>query len=109
MTFKIPIIKRTRAPNKPKNPPIEQTSPSKTIKSSSTQTKFTFKTGKGFEPIDPSKHVELFNAYQDTPAPLYPENLTKVFKEDFTAEASQKELNVIVDYVITKIGTTWKK
>ena len=50
-------------------------------------------------PIDQSKHIELFTAFSDLSTPIYRENLTKVFNEELTAEASQKELKIITDYV----------
>ena len=87
---------------------MEQKSPFKTHKSSSTQTEFTSNKGRGLEPVDPSKHVELFNAYQDTPL-SYRESLTKVFTEQFIAEASQKVLKVIIGYVITQKEDDLKK
>ena len=74
----------------------------KTFKSSSTQTEYTSNNGKGLDPLDPTKHSELFTAYNDLPTPLYPQNLTKVFNEEFIAEASQKELKVIIDYINTE-------
>ena len=78
---------------------MDQTETPKSFKSSSTQTEYTSNKGKGLDPLDPSKHIELFTAYNDLATHIYREKLTKVFNEEFIAEASQKELKVIIDYV----------
>ena len=88
---------------------MEQQSPSKTYKSSSTQTEITSNKGDRLEPVHPSKQVELFNAYQNTPSLLYGENLTKVFSEKFIAEASQKVLKVIIDCLTAQNWDDLKK
>ena len=82
---------------------------SKTFKSSSIQTEYTSNKGKGLDPLDPTKHGEIFTEYSDLPAPLYRQNLTKVFNEEFIAETSQKELKVIIDYVNTESWEDLKK
>ena len=88
---------------------MENPATSKTFKSSSTQTEYTTNKGKGLDPIDPTKHSELFTAYNDLPTPLYRLNLTKVFNEELLSEASQKELKIIMDYVKTEIWEDLKK
>ena len=98
-TFKIPIKRRFRAPNKTTNPQMEQPSNSKTFTSCSTQTEFNSNKGKGLDPLDQSKHENLFDAHNDLPTPLYRENFNKVFNEEFLAEASQRELKPITDLV----------
>ena len=113
-TFQVPIHKRYRAPNK-QNPQtenphqMENPDTSKTFKSSSTQTEYTTNKGKGLDPTDPTKHSELFTAYNDLPIPLYRLNLTKVFNEELLSEASQKELKIIMDYVKTENWEDLKK
>ena len=113
-TFQVPIRKKYRAPNK-QNPQIEnlpqRENPDtvKTFKTSSTQTENTTNKGKGLDPIDPTKHSELFTAYNDLPTPLYRLNLTKVFNEELLSEASQKELKIIMDYVKTENWEDLKK
>ena len=74
-TFQVLIHKRYRAPNKQnpqiENPPqMENPDTGKTFKTSSTQTEYTTNKGKGLDPIDPTKHSELFTAYNDLPTPL---------------------------------------
>ena len=113
-TFQVPIHKRYRAPNKqnPQTeipPQMENPDTSKTFKSSSTQTEYTTNKGKGLDPIDPTKHSELFTAFNDLPTPLYRLNLTKVFNEELLSEASQKELKIIMDYVKTENWEDLKK
>ena len=88
---------------------MENPDTSKTVKSSSTQTEYTTNKGKGLDPIDPTKHSELFTAYNDLPTPLYRLNLTKVFNEELLSEASQKELKIIMDYVKTENWEDLKK
>ena len=88
---------------------MENPDTSKTFKSSSTQTEYITNKGKGIDPIDPTKHSELFTAYNDLPNPLYRLNLTKVFNEELLSEASQKELKIIMDYVKTENWEDLKK
>ena len=112
-TFQVPIHKRYRAPNKQNpqtenHPQMENSNTGKTFKTSSTQTEFTTNKGKGLDPIDPSKHSELFTAYNDLPTPLYRLNFN-VFNEELLSEASQKELKVIMDYVKTENWEDLKK
>ena len=108
-TFNIPIKRRFRAPNKTTNPQMEQPSNSKTFTSSSTQTEINSNKGKGLDPLDQSKHENLFDAYNDLPTPLYRENFNKVFNEEFLAEASQRELKPIIDLVKTQNWDDLKK
>ena len=67
---------------------MEQPSNSKTFTSCCTQTEFNSNKGKGLDPLDHSKHENLFDAYNDLPTPLSRENFIKVFNEKFLAEAS---------------------
>ena len=69
---------------------------------SSTKTDHTSNKGKGIYLIDETKRDDIFPCYNDTPTPLYRENLNKVFNEEFIAEASRKELKPIIDSVIPK-------
>ena len=108
-TFNVPIRKRNRAPNKRNNPQVENPYSFKTFKTSSTQTEFTTNKGKGLDPLAPTKHSELFTAYNDLPTPLYRLNLTKVFNEELLSEASQKELKIIMNYVKTENWEDLKK
>ena len=102
-TFNIPIKRRFRATNKIKNPQVEQPSHSETFTSCSTQTEFSSNKGKGLDPLDYSKHENLFDAYKDLPTPAYRENFNKVFNEEFMAEGSQQDLKPIIDSN-TKLG-----
>ena len=88
---------------------METTNSPKTFTTSSTQTEQTSNKGRGLEPLDPTKHEELFSAHNDLPTPEYRSNLTKVFNEEFIAEASQKELKIIMDYVTTRNWEDLKK
>ena len=108
-TFKIPIQKRYRAPNKKKSLQMDNTQTPKSFKSSSNQTEYTSNKGRGLEPLDPSKHIELLTAYNDLPTPIYRANLTKVFNEELISEASQKELKIIIDYVNSENWEDLKK
>ena len=109
-TYSIAIQKRFRAPNKKQLLQMETDNPlPKTLVNSSTQTECSSNKGRGLDPIDPSKHPELFTAHADTPTPAYRENLNKVFNEEFFAEASSKELKPIIDLVIAKNWEELKK
>ena len=108
-TFNIPIKGRFRAPNKIKNPQMEQPSSSKKFTSCSTQTEFNSNKGKGVDLLDHSKHENLFDAYNDIPTPVYRENFNKVFNEEFLAEASQRELKPSIDLVKTQNWDDLKK
>ena len=73
--FQVPIRKRYSAPNKQnpqvENPPqMENPVTGKTFKTLGIQTEYTTNKGKGLDPIDPTKHSELFTAYNDLPTPL---------------------------------------
>ena len=105
--FQVPIKKRFRAPNK-KLQMEQSTSTPKTLINSSTQTYYTSNKGKGLDVIGESKHEELFPSYDNTPAPLYRENLNRVFSEEFIAQASIKDLKHIIDLVTTQNAETTK-
>ena len=106
--FQIPIKKRFRAPNTKLQ--MEHSVPStKTLIDSSTQTDYSSNKGKGLEVIDESKHEDLFPSYNDTPTPLYRENLNKVLNEEFIAEASSKQLKPIIDLVVAQNWEDLKK
>ena len=51
----------------------------------------------------------MFKAHNDLHTPPYRENLNKVFNEEFLSEASQRELNVIIDLVKTQNWDGLKK
>ena len=102
-TFKIPMKRRFRAPNK-NEIHMEQQSPS--LISVSTQTDSTSNKGRGLDPLDLTRHEALFTAYDQTPTPLYRENLNRVFNEEFTAQASKKELSPIIEFVK---NSEWEK
>ena len=109
-TYSIPIQQRFRAPNKKQLLQIETDNPQpKTLVNSSTQTECSSNKGRGLDPIDPSRHPELFTAHADTPTTAYRKNLNKVFNEQFIAEASSKELKPIIDLVIAKNWEDLKK
>ena len=88
---------------------MEQPSNSKSFANSSTHTDYNLNKGKGLDPIDHSKHVEFFDAYDDLPKPSYRENSNKVFNEEFLAEVSQRELKAIFDLVKTQNWDDLKK
>ena len=50
--------------------------------------------GQGREPIDETKHAPLFEFENET-APNYRLNLSRVFGEEFLAEATQKDKNLL--------------
>ena len=102
-TFKIPIQKRFRAPNKNKIH-MEQHPPN--LISVSTQTDSTSNKGRGLDPLDLTRHEALFTVYDQTPTPLYRENLNRVFNEEFIAQASKKELGPIFEFVK---NSEWEK
>ena len=81
----------------------------KNLVNSSTQTEGHSNKGRGLDPIDPSKHQELFTAHADIPTSAYRENLNKEFNEEFIAEASRKELKPIIDLVLAKNWEDLKK
>ena len=51
----------------------------------------------------------MFDDYNDLPTPVSRENFNKVFKEDFLAEASQRDLKPIIDLVKTQNWDDLKK
>ena len=107
-TFQIPIKERFRFPNK--NLQMRHSfSSTKILVILSTQTDYISNKGKGLDAIDESKLEDLFPSYNDTPTPLYRENLNKVFNEEFKAEASSKELKPIIDLVTAQKRETLKK
>ena len=63
-TFKIPIQRRFRAPNKNK---IHMDQQPPNLISVSTQTDSTSNKGRGLDPLDPTKHEALFTVYDQTP------------------------------------------
>ena len=66
-TFKIPINRRPRAPNKRT---LQMDSiPTKSAISVATQTDIISNKGKGLDPLDPRNHEALFTAYDETPTP----------------------------------------
>ena len=69
-TYSIPILKRPRAPNKKLQLETETNQP-KNLVNSSTQTEGHSNKGRGLDPIDPSKHQELFTAHSEIPTPAY--------------------------------------
>ena len=81
----------------------------KNLENSSTQTECPSNKGRGLDPIDPSKHQELFTTHADILTYTYGENLNKVFNEEFIAEASSKELKAIIDLVLAKNWEDLKK
>ena len=81
----------------------------KNLVNSSTQTEGHSNKGRGLDPIDPSKHQELFTAHADIPTPACRENLNKVFNEEFIVVASSKELKPIIDLVLAKNWEDLKK
>ena len=88
-TFQVPIKKRFRAPNK--KPQMEQsTSTPKTLINSSTQTDYTSNKGKGLDVFDESKHEELFPSYDNTPTPLYCENIRAQLQTKRTFKLSRR-------------------
>ena len=71
-----------------------------------TQTDSTSNKGRGLDPLDSTRHEALFTAYDQTPTPLYWENLNRVFNEKFIAQASKKELSPIIEFVKKSV---WEK
>ena len=102
-TFKIPIQRRFRAPNKNKIH-MEQQPPN--LISVCTQTDSTSNKGRGLDSLDPTRHEALFTVYDQTPTPLYRENLNRVFNEEFIAQAPKKELSPIIEFVK---NSEWEK
>ena len=88
---------------------MEQPSNSKSFTNSSTQTDYNSKKGKGLDPVDQRKDIELFEAYNDLPTPSFKENLNKVFNEEFLSEVSQREFKIIMDLVKTQNWDELKK
>ena len=53
----------------------------------STQTDSTSNKGRGLDPLVPTRQEALFTVYDQTPTPLYQENLNRLFNEEFIAQA----------------------
>ena len=45
--------------------------------------------GRGLDPLNLARHEALFSAYDETPTPLYRENLNCLFNEEFIAQFSK--------------------
>ena len=67
-TYSTPILKRPRAPNKKLQMETETNQPKNRV-NLSTQTEGHSNKGRGLDPIDPSKHQELFTAHSVIPTP----------------------------------------
>ena len=77
---------------------MEQPNNSKSFTNSSTQTDYNSNKGKDLDPIEHTKHIDLFEAHNYLPTPSYREILNKVFNEEFLSEASQGELKIMHYY-----------
>ena len=56
--------------------------------------------------MDLASHEALFTAYDETPTPLYRENLNRVLNEKFIAQVLKKELSPIIEFVK---NSEWEK
>ena len=97
-TYERPITKRARKPKKRTmlSPNSENPTTSTNPISVATQTELIppqSNIGQGREPIDEMKHKPLFK-FENEPPPNYRSNLTRVFGEEFLAEASLKDRNL---------------
>ena len=97
-TYDRQITKRQRKPNKRKmlSPNSENPTTSTDPISVATQTDLTppqSNIGQGRDPIDETKHQPLFE-FDNVPPPNYRANLSRVFGEEFLAEASLKDKNL---------------
>ena len=97
-TFDRQIIKRVRrqktttmSHNNLNNPPTQNTPIS--VATQTDKTPPTSNLGQGREPIDENKHAPLFEFENET-APNYRLNLSRVFGEEFLAEAILKDKNL---------------
>ena len=77
----------------------------------STQTDSTSNKGRGLDPLHPTRHEALFTVYDQTPFPLYRQNLNRFFSGEpqslfFIAQASKKELSPIIEFVK---NSEWEK
>ena len=88
---------------------MEQPSNSRSFTNSSTQTNYNSNKCKNLDPIDHTKQIELFKAYNDLPTPSYRESLNKVFNEELLSEVSQREIKVLMDLVKTQNCDELKK
>ena len=87
------MVKRNRKPNKSK---ALNTQNSNNPISVATQTDINTTSsniGQGREPIDKSRHAPLFEFENENP-PDYRRNLSRVFGEEFLAEATLKDKNL---------------
>ena len=103
-SFKVPIKRRFRAPNK-KTIHMDQ-KPTNKLTSVATQTDPTSNKGRGLDPLDLATHEALFTAYDETPTPIYRENPNRLFNEEFFAQSSKKELSPFIEFVK---NSDWEK
>ena len=79
----------------------------KKFNSVATQTDPTSNKVSTLDPLGLARHEALFSAYDETPTPLYCENLNRFFNEVFIAQFSKKkELSPIIEIVK---NAEWKK
>ena len=90
-----PILKRFRRPNKKKittTPTMENSLTRPPLVTISTQTEQTDKFGKGREPIQTNLHPQIFPlSNHPERMPDYRKHLSKVFGEEFLAEAAKQD------------------
>ena len=105
-TFDRQIIKRARRPktntmshNNLNNPPTQNTPIS--VATQMDKTPPTSNLGQGREPIDENKHAPFFEFENET-APNYRLNLSRVFGEEFLAEATLKDKNLQTIFRLVK-------
>ena len=56
--------------------------------------------------LDLLKHEQLYTAYDESPIALYREKLTRIFNEEFIAQASNKYFDRIIKFIKIR---EWKK
>ena len=86
-----------------------QPTPDKQSKERSWQTDIESNKSKRLSAIQEHKHAEIFTAIDHLPTPEYRQNLMRVFKEEFLAEHSKRNLGPINDTVTNKDWLSLKK
>ena len=109
-TFNRPVIRRHRAPNKKRTIPqnMENQTTRPPLVTISTQTEDSDNIGRGREPIQPALHPQKFPLSSNRERmPDYRKHLSRVFGEEFLAEATKQD-RTLTPIIKTIKGKDWE-
>ena len=88
---------------------MDTISPIKTLRDNSNQIDPDSRKGRGLSALKGERNAELFTAIDQRPTPEYRQNLVRVFKEEFLAENSKKDLGSFMEQVQKRDWLTLKR